>query len=150
MPPIAPADAVVLALLRRQGDEQRLLQAGTYHLPITHSGLLDEVRAMAWYVPAWHADTPWSVRYWGTIADRWLTTRRLYLPEEPNHPRADNLYWVVRITHLERLDPVLPSARWRRIGIHRLSAAAVQRASELGDVSALTRRIPSKPLSWEW
>ncbi|MFM2309252.1 MAG: hypothetical protein RLY87_1373 [Chloroflexota bacterium] len=146
----ASADAVVLALLRRSCDERRLLEAGTYHLPIARSILLDGVHQMAWYVPGWHHETPCAVRYWGIIEDRWLTTRRLYLPDEHHHPHADDLYWVVRISNLERLDPVLQSARWRRVGVHRLSVAAFQRAADLGEVGALRRRIPDAPHVWEW
>ena len=143
-------DAIVLALLRRPCDERRLVAEGTYHIPITQSAALTDAQMMAWYVPAWHHETPWTVRYRGIIQDRWLTTRRLYLPDEPSHPRADAQYWVIRVRGLERLEPVLPSLRWRRVSVHRMSAAALLRAPELGHVGALSRRVPDKPVVWEW
>jgi len=143
-------DAVVLALLRRPSDEERLLSAGTYHLPASKSAPLLGARTMVWYVPAWHPVTPWSVRYRAEISAGWLTTRRLYLPEEAVHPRANELYWIVRVAGLEVLDPVLPSLRWRRVGVHRLQSHALLRATELGEVASLSRRIPTDRMVWEW
>ena len=143
-------DTVVLALLRRPSDEQRLLCAGTYHIPASKSAALVGARAIVWYVPAWHPETPWSVRYRAEITSSWVTTRGLYLPEESTHPRAAAPYWIIQVAGVEVLDPVLPSVHWRRVAVHRVQSHALLRATELGQVAGLARRIPTEHSVWEW
>ena len=141
---------MVVALLRRPSDEARLLHDGTYHLQLASAQRVLGVTQIAWYVPGWHPETPYCLRYRGSIVDGWLSTRLAYIPTEPEHPRAHEPYWIVRVVDVVVLDPPLPSARWRRIGVHRYAQHAVERSSDLGQVSRLTATLPDRPTTWEW
>ncbi|MFM2032285.1 MAG: hypothetical protein RLZZ297_1050 [Chloroflexota bacterium] len=142
--------AMVVAILRRQSDEARLVADGTYHLPLAHAAKVIGATSIAWYVPGWHRETPHTVRYRATILAGSVLTRAAYLPDAADHPRAGALYWVIHVADLVVLDPPLPSARWRRVGVHRVRQVAWERSSDLGEVSRLSRRLASTTTPWEW
>ena len=150
MPNHTTTEPLVLALLKRLSDEARLLQQQTYHIPIRQSKHLLGASHIAWYVPSWHPQTPWSLRYQATIYSANLMTRAAYIPEESLHPRAAERYWVIAVTDLHLLDPVIASTHWRRVSVHRVDANVLARTNELGQLGSIARRMPTAAQQWEW
>ena len=140
----------LLALLKRPRDEQRLLDAMTYHLPLAQATHVHGTTEVAFYVGGWHPQSPYCVRYCATIVGAVISTRATYIVDEPDHPRATDRYMVLTVCALTTLDPPIVSERWRRISLHRIDAEALQRTPELGQIQRTARRMPRSTETWEW
>jgi hypothetical protein len=140
----------LLALLKRPRDEQRLLDAMTYHLPLGQASYVHGTTEIAFYVGGWHPQSPCCVRYHATIVDAVITTRAAYIVDEPNHPRATDRYLVLTVSDLTTCDPLIASERWRRISLHRINTEALHRTPELGQIQRTARRMPPSTDTWEW
>lgn len=56
-----------------------------------------------------------TVTYYAPTRRYRLLTRRELLPDEPEHPRADDYYYRIEIGPLQRLDNPVPAERLRRV-----------------------------------
>jgi hypothetical protein len=65
-----------------------------------------------------------------------LAYRRDLLPDEPDHPRADEPYFKVQIGPLIRREPPIPSLRWRRITFITTTWDRFNDAEEINDLYA--------------
>jgi len=57
----------------------------------------------------------WAINYYAGVERIRTVARRELLPEDPSHPRADELYHKIEIGPLQRLPQPIVSSRWRRI-----------------------------------
>jgi hypothetical protein len=65
-----------------------------------------------------------------------LARRRDLLPDEPDHPRADQEYYKLQLGPLERLDPPIISLRWRRVTFIETTWDRFQVAQEINELYA--------------
>lgn len=138
---IAPDTVITIAIIKHARDWQRLQATHQYHLPIAQLGRISQSPWLAFYMPKWHHEHPHCITHIAQIAALALMTRRDYLPDEHQHPRADNHYVVVTLKALYALDAPLPSQRWRRISIHQTTWAAFHRAHDLSAIRRLTQQL---------
>jgi very-short-patch-repair endonuclease len=57
----------------------------------------------------------WAISYYAPVLRIRTVARRDLLPEDPGHPRADDMYHKLELGPLQRLPQPIVSRRWRRI-----------------------------------
>jgi hypothetical protein len=112
---MSPADLVLIALLPTPADLERA-QAGWYRLPESAApSALWQAKALALYQPRSFGEDGLQVAWWGMITGIERTTRRMLLPDDPTHRRADEVYLRVGLSPLQRRAPPLRASKARRL-----------------------------------
>ncbi len=130
----AQADArrrtVLVAVVNNASDLQRIASEGWYRIPQRRAPRRVGADYLAFYQTGKFKDRPeaQSITYFASTRRYRLMTRRELLPDEADHPRADDYYFRIDIGPLQRLERPIPSATLRRITfihttLHRLYTA---------------------------
>ncbi len=129
-----PEDRVLVAYLPTPADFTLLQQNQWYRIPHKHApkGLYAEY--YAFYFGRHFGPEKWSIRYYAAQHGRELITRRELFPNEPEHPRADALYYKVQLGPLQRLERPIMSLHWRRITFIHTTWDRFQDAAEISDL----------------
>ena len=141
-----PADAnVLVAIMNNLRDWELVQRAGWYRIPVRRAPRQMAAAHLAFFHTAVFKREKWSVRYYAPVWAVRLARRRDLLPEESEHPRADDLYYRFDLGPLRELPRPIPSRRLRRVTfIH----TTLQRLHEAGDVSQLWIRQPLRERLW--
>ncbi len=91
--------------------------------------------ALAFYQTAIFGAEKWAVNYYALTTAWEVVKRRDLFPEEPHHPRADQDYYKVRLSPLQRLPRPIPSRRWRRITFIVTFWERLLQAEEINDLT---------------
>ncbi len=129
-----PEDRVLVAVMSRPRDFEIARGQGWYRVPEKRAtpGVFFEY--LAFYFTAAFGDQKWGVHYYAQRLGHELVTRRDLLPDEPNHPRAGERYYMLQIGPLlERRPPIL-SRCWRRITFIHTTWDRFQAAEEINDL----------------
>jgi very-short-patch-repair endonuclease len=70
---------------------------------------------LAFYQTKVFGSEAWAINYYAPVRQIRRTARRHLFPDDPGHPRADELYHKIEIGPLQRLSESIVSRRWRRI-----------------------------------
>jgi hypothetical protein len=110
-----PEDRVLVAYLPRPADFKIIQTEGWYRIPQKHvpKGLYAEY--IAFYFGRHFTSNKWAIYYYAPRLGHELTTRQALLPQEPKHPRANDLYYKVQLGPLQQLERPIISLRWRRV-----------------------------------
>jgi hypothetical protein len=110
-----PHDRVLVAVVTRPKDLHLAREQGWYRVPLKHLPRQLAADYLAFYQTAAFGSERWAVRYYAPILAYHIATRRELLPDEQDHPRADERYYRLDIGPLARLEVPVPAARLRRI-----------------------------------
>ena len=132
----APGDSPVLvAVVNRPEDLLRARSDGWYRIPLAHAPPRMGADFLAFYqTAAFPADERWAVRWVAPVRGYRLATRRELLPEQADHPRADERYYRVDIGPLTSLPHPIASRRLRRITFIRTTVERLLEADEINDL----------------
>lgn len=126
---------VLVAVLRTPRDLRLVLEEGWYRIPARRlPPRAGAARHIAFYQPASFGLGEGAVRYVAPIRAWEMLCRRELLPEEPDHPRAAELYYRVRLGEVQPLDPPIPAGRWRRFAFILTHGERLRQARELRDL----------------
>lgn len=137
MPPWArPADdsaTVLVAVMNNAADLEHARRDGWYRIPLARAPVPLNSDYLALYLTAGFADDRWSVRY---LAEVWSyeVRRRRELLAQPEHPRADDLYYCLRLGPVQELERPVPARRLRRVTFIRTSLERLLRAEDVRDL----------------
>ena len=70
---------------------------------------------IAFYFTAAFGEQAYAVHYHARCFGHELVTRRELLPDEVDHPRAEEQYYKLQLGPLQKREPPIVSQRWRRI-----------------------------------
>jgi len=121
---------VLIGILKDRRDLGLLMKKRWYRIPVAHSPRR-RFGHLAFYQPASFGKSGQCIRYMAPVLGRTMARRRSLIPGEPNHPRADGLYWCYRVGKPLRLpEPV------RNLGPRRLNFAytSLRRLFESHDI----------------
>jgi len=76
------------------------------------------------------------VHYYARCLGHELARRRDLLPDEPDHPRADKIYYKLQLGPMIKREPPIPSRRWRRVTFIHTTWDRFEAAEELNDLYA--------------
>jgi hypothetical protein len=89
---------------------------------------------IAFYFTAAFGEEAYTVHYYARRLGHELVTRRELLPDEADHPRADERYYKLQLGHLQRREPPIISQRWRRITFIHTTWDRFEVATEINDL----------------
>jgi hypothetical protein len=89
---------------------------------------------LAFYQTAKFGEDKWAINYVAPVKGHELTTRAQLLRTQPDHPRADEMYYKIQLGPLERLPRSIPSRRWRRLTFLYTTGEKLAAAEEINDL----------------
>ena len=110
-----PEDRVLVAYVPTPSDFDVICNQGWYRIPQKSApkGLYAEY--YAFYFGRKFGQKKWAIHFYAPRLGHELVTRKMLLPQQPNHPRAEELYYKVQLGPLIELSRPIISLRWRRI-----------------------------------
>src|SRR5581483_3044124 len=111
-----PDDVVLVALVNSPRDLEIAEREGWYRIPARHAPkYFSGADYLAFYLPRAFGERKWSIDSYAPVRGHELARRRDLLPEEANHPRADELYYKLQLGRIKRREPPIVSKRGRRV-----------------------------------
>jgi hypothetical protein len=129
-----PEDRVLVAYLPEPADYSRIEADGWYRIPVRHAPKGLHAEYIAFYFGSKFGAEKWAIHYYAPNVGHELTTRRALIPAEPDHERADDLYYKVQLGPLVRRQEPIISLRWRRITFIHTTWDRFQDAAEINDL----------------
>lgn len=125
---------VLVAVMNNQRDLQIARDQHWYRIPVKHVPRRLGAEILAFYQTQAFDDERWSVNYYAPIHRIHLAQRQSLLPEEEDHPRAQDWYYRIEIGPLQRLSRPIPSRRLRRITFIPTTLDRLLSAAEINDL----------------
>ena len=142
----------LIGVVTNDADLERFARDRIYRIPTRSLGralgatALDETKYLALYQTSSIAEgLPGAIEMWGEVEKISRQLRRKILPHEPDHPSADELYHLIRLKSVARLERPILSRRPRRLTFIRTTMRHLLAASELNDLIVGT---PSEEKLW--
>ena len=132
----APDDSPVLVVVVNDPtDLARARDDGWYRIPLDRAPRRIAADYLAFYqTGAFPPEERWAVHWLAPVLEYRLATRRELIPEEPEHPRADQSYYKVTLGPLASLPHAVPSRRLRRITFIPTTLGRLLEAQEINDL----------------
>ncbi len=129
-----PEDRILVTYVPHPADFAIVEKEGWYRIPQKHApkGLYAEY--FAFYFGRRFGPEKWAVHYYAPQLGHELVTRLSLFPNQPEHPRAHELYYKVQLGPLRRLERPIISLRWRRITFIHTTWDRFQDAAEINDL----------------
>ena len=70
---------------------------------------------IAFYLAAPFGDERWAIHEYAEVRGHEMVRRVDLFPDEPEHARANELYYKMQLGPLMRLPRAIPSLKWRRL-----------------------------------
>jgi hypothetical protein len=129
-----PEDRVLVAYMPSRADFELVQREGWYRIPQRKAPKGVYAEYFAFYFGRAFGPEKWAIHYYASRLGHELVTRCLLLPDQPDHPRADDVYYKVQLGELHRLDKPISSLRWRRITFLHTTWDRFRDASEINDL----------------
>ncbi len=129
-----PEDRVLVAVMSRPLDFVIAHDQGWYRVPEQRAtpGVFFEY--VAFYFTTAFGEQRWAIHYYARRLGHELVPRRELLPDEPDHPRAEEPYYKLQLGPLQKREPPIVSRRWRRITFLHTTWDRFQAAEEINDL----------------
>lgn len=125
----------LVAIVNRRKDWRLAQTERWYRIPVRSAPeYLMQIRYVAFYQTRVFANEKWSVNYYAAVRGLETLRRCELLPDEPNHDRANERYYRVRIGEVQRLAKPILSRRRRRIVFIPTTLERLLRAREINDL----------------
>jgi very-short-patch-repair endonuclease len=131
---LSSSQRVLVAVMNAPRDFEIACHEGWYRIPLKRAPRRVGADYLAFYQTKAFDDEKWAVNYYAPTRRYHLVTRAGLLPEEADHPRAQEPYYKVEIGPLQRLPHPIPSRRLRRITFIPTSLERLLRAEEINDL----------------
>jgi hypothetical protein len=132
------SDRVLVGVMNSRRDFEIARDQGWYRVPHKHAPQsTTEAAALAFYfTKAFGEEKKWSIRWYAPIRGHELVRRRDLLPDEADHPRADEAYYKLQLGPMVQLELPIYSLRWRRITFIESTWDRFTAAEEINDLYA--------------
>ncbi|MEA3346009.1 MAG: DUF559 domain-containing protein [Chloroflexota bacterium] len=124
----------LVAIMNNHRDFEIARQEGWYRIPVKHTPRRLGAEYLAFYQTKAFGEEKWAVNYYAPVHRIHLAQRRDLLPQEADHPRAEDWYYRIEIGPLQRLPHPVPSRRLRRITFIPTTLARLLSADEINDL----------------
>jgi hypothetical protein len=142
-----PDDVVLVALINNARDFDIVQREHWYRIPARHAPkFFNGAQYLAFYFSRAFGEDKWAISRYAPVRGHELARRRDLLPEEPDHPRAEELYYKLQLGAIEKREPPIVSKRGRRILFLWTTWEKFSNARELND---LFHKGPAQDNLWE-
>lgn len=126
---------VLVTVMNNRRDFETARQQGWYRIPLKRAPRQLGADFLAFYqTAAFGPQERWAVRTFAPVKRYRIVRRADLLPDEPDHPRADELYFRVEIGPLQPLPRPVPSERLRRVTFIPTTLDKLLTAQEINDL----------------
>jgi len=125
---------VLVAVVPTARDWERIREEGWYRIPLARAPRRMGADYLAFYHTKSGGALRWTVSHYAPVRGFRLMRRRELVPDEPDHPRADDLYYRVELGPLEALPRPIPSHRLRRVTFIATTLGRLLGAGEINDL----------------
>ena len=129
-----PEDRVLVAYVPHPADFNLAKQEGWYRVPQSHAPKGLHAEYFAFYFGSRFGAEKWAIHYYARNLGHELSYRRDLLPDEPDHPRANDYYYKVQLGPIIRRDHPILSLRWRRVTFIHTTWDRFEDAREINDL----------------
>ncbi len=130
-----PDDVVLVALLNHARDWDLVQREHWYRIPAQHAPKhFSGAQYLAFYFSRAFGEDKWQISKFAQVRGHELARRRDLIPEEPEHPRANALYYKMQLGEIESRVPPIISKRGRRILFLWTTWEKFSAAQELNDL----------------
>jgi hypothetical protein len=129
-----PEDRVLVAYVPSPDDFDIVRREGWYRIPQRFAPKGLHAEYLAFYFGSKFDEEKWAIHYYARRAGHELVRRRDLLPDQPDHPHADDIYYKVQLDALEKLARPIVSLRWRRVTFIHTTWDRFQDATEINDL----------------
>jgi hypothetical protein len=129
-----PEDRVLVAYVPQPSDFDIIRTEGWYRIPQRHAPRGLNAEYLAFYFGSRFGEDKWAIHYYARRAGDELVRRRDLLPDQPDHPHADDIYYKVQVEGLQKLARPILSLRWRRITFVHTTWDRFKDATEINDL----------------
>jgi hypothetical protein len=126
---------VLVVVVNDPTDLARARDEGWYRIPLAHAPRRIAAEYLAFYhTGAFPPDERWAVHWMAPVRSYHIATRRELIPQDADHPRADNRYYRIMVGPLQALSRPIPSRRLRRITFISTTMDRLLAAEEINDL----------------
>ncbi len=125
---------VLVVVLNNHRDFVRVRDEGWYRIPVRRAPQQVAADYLAFYLTGVFGTERWTIPYIAPVLRYRLMQRRHILPEEADHPRANEWYYKVELGALRRLPRPIPSERLRRVTFIPTTLDRILNAREINDL----------------
>jgi hypothetical protein len=111
---VYPEDRVLVGVIRRKRDLEKAQREHWYRVPQGQATKGIHAEYVAFFLSRAFKEQNGGIRFYARRTGTELVSRRDLLPEEANHPHADNLYYKLQFGELRRKDPPILNLPHRR------------------------------------
>lgn len=129
-----PEDRVLVAVAISPRDFAIARDEGWYRIPQKRVPKGIHAEYVAFYFNRAFGAQKWAIHYFGRHLGHELARRRDLLPEEADHPRAEEVYYKIQLGPLQQLERPIVSLRWRRISFIHTTWDRLIDATEINDL----------------
>lgn len=128
-------ERVLVAVMNNARDLEIARTEGWYRIPVARAPKRVGADYVAFYLTGrFPPEQRHRIYYYAPIRAYRLARRATLLPEEPEHPRAQESYFKIEIGPLQRLDPPVVSEKMRRITFISTSLEQLLHAREIREL----------------
>ncbi len=125
---------VLVAVVPTTRDWERIQQERWYRIPLARAPQRLGAEYLAFYHTKGGGALRWTISYYAAVHGFRLVRRRELVPDEPDHPRASDLYYRVELGPLEPLPRPIPSRKLRRVTFIATTLGRLLSAREINDL----------------
>jgi len=129
-----PDSSVLIAVMNSQRDFTFAREQRWYRIPQKTAPKFFPPDFVAFYCTKPFGEDAYSVRWYAQVRGHELLTRRDLLPNESNHPHANEPYYKLQLGPLLELPHTIPSKRWRRLTFVLTTGERLFSAWEINDL----------------
>ena len=115
-------------------DLRRIREEHWYRIPLQFAPKGLHAEYLAFYFGESFGAQKWAIHYFARNLGHELTTRCALVPGQPDHSRANDLYYKVQLGELQTLQNPIISMRWRRVSFIHTTWDRFQDATEINDL----------------
>ena len=112
---ISVGERVLVVIVPTLRDWSLIREAGWYRIPVSRAPKRLAADYLAFYHPKCFGPLRWSIAYYARVMRYRVVRRCELLPEQADHPRAQELYYRIDLGPLHALPHPGPSIRLRRV-----------------------------------
>lgn len=129
-----PEDRVLVAYVPQPADFEIIQAQSWYRIPQQQAPKGLHAEYFAFYFGRRFGPEKWAIHYFAPQLGHELTTRLALFPDQPDHPRAQTMYYKVQLGPLQKLAQPIVSLRWRRVTFIHTTWDRFVDASEINDL----------------
>lgn len=129
-----PEDRVLVGVINREGDLELARREHWYRVPYGRAAGGIHAEYIAFYLSRAFGELNGGIHYYARRTGVELVRRRDLLPDEPDHPRADALYYCLQLGELRRKDPPVLNPTRRAVAFILTTWDRFEQARELRDL----------------